>query len=796
MIFDYNSSRSKKARLSIKVSKAWLFLIKIGSLLLLSLGLLNIFYSSNIGWLLIGLTFIPAMFVEWCEEDLKKLAINQSSKTIDGMLSIDILGKLSSNPTPNEIAIVVGQSNGGQFMAVRFGISANLLINITDSIVSSDDIWNQAIVIANNTKSNDINGAVLSTAIVFCSKVSDGLLSQMKLDKTSLINGINWYNHLDDLIESYDKPMRTGGIARDWSFGYTPLLQHFGHSISSELASGSVLFELGAHKSALDELVNAFKSNGRQNAVLVGPAGVGKTTIVYAFAKKLLDASANLPDNLKFRQIFLLDPASLIAAAPGKGELENLVIRILNEAYSAKNIIICLDNAQLFFEEGIGSVDLTNILLPILNAGQLRVILTMDEQKLLQINQKNSELVNSLNRINVVPASKEETIAILEDKTIITENQYKVIYTYQSITEAYRLGERYIYDLAMPGKAFKLLEMSAKYGEGRLITANSVHQAIEKTMGIKIGAVDSSDERDKLLHLEELIHQRMVDQSRAVTVVCDALRRARAGVRNENKPIGTFLFLGPTGVGKTELAKSLAAVYFNGEDRLIRVNLNEYINSNDADRLIADGASNPDSLTAQIMKQPFSVVLLDEIEKAHPDILNMLLQLLDEGVLLDANNREISFRDSIIIATSNAGADRIREYIDRGYKLEQFEGTFVNELINSHIFKPEFLNRFDEIVVFKPLGEVELLKVVDIIIDGINKTLSPQGIKVEVESPAKELLAQKGYDPRLGARPLKRVVQKTVENLVAQYVLSGNLKSGQSLVITKESIEKGLENIN
>ena len=293
--------------------------------------------------------------------------------------------------------------------------------------------------------------------------------------------------------------------------------------------------------------------------------------------------------------------------------------------------------------------------------------------------------------------------------------------------------------------------------------------------------------------MEDIIHERMVNQVRAVNVVSDALRRARAGVRNENRPIGTFLFLGPTGVGKTELSKALADVYFGGEGKLIRLDLNEFVRSEDVARLIADGADDPMSLTAQVMKQPFSVVLLDEIEKAAPEVLTTLLQLLDEGILRDAKNREISFRDAIVIATSNAGADRIREYIERGYRLEQFEQQFINELISSNQFRPEFLNRFDEIVLFRPFTPAELVQVLDLILAGVNKTLLPQKVSVTVDEDAKQLLVQQGYDPRLGARPMRRVVQKAVENTIAKLMLSGAVNPGDSVNIDAEQVRRIFE---
>jgi ATP-dependent Clp protease ATP-binding subunit ClpA len=281
----------------------------------------------------------------------------------------------------------------------------------------------------------------------------------------------------------------------------------------------------------------------------------------------------------------------------------------------------------------------------------------------------------------------------------------------------------------------------------------------------------------------------MINQAAAVNAVSEALRRARAGVRSENRPIGTFLFLGPTGVGKTELAKTLSEVYFGGENDIVRIDMNEYVSLGDVSRLIADGANDPNSLTAQIMKNPFSVVLLDEIEKAHPNVLSTLLQVLDEGILRDINNREISFRDAILIATSNAGSDRIRQYIDAGQNVEQFQDQFKNELIYAKQFTPEFLNRFDEIVVFRPLTKQELLQVVDLMLKGVNKTLSAQKVSINVAEDAKMALVDAGYDPRLGARPMRRVVQKTVENLVSQRLLSGQLQPGMTLDISLIDIQ-------
>lgn len=792
VVYNWASERAKKARLARRIDGMWRYALIALCVLGMLTGVTLLISSQPLGWLIAGLSALPAVFLGWYEGELKQLPSAVSPKTLDDILAGDILGQLPKDPSPHDIATAVGATRDGWFFAARFGITAPLLQNIaSDDKASTAAVWQEALQIQQDTGQSQITSGILLVAIVRSFPNHEALLAQLQLGVDDLVRGTTWQQHILDLIQHHSGPKRTGGIARDWSFGYIPLLSRFGQNISDQIARGGLVsVELKSHTEALDQLIKTFSMDGRQNVALVGPQGSGKTSIVQSFAAHLLDGSSSLPDSLKFRQVFMLDATSLLAAAPGRGELENLIMSVLGEAYAAKNIIICLDNAELFFEDGVGSVDLSNTLLPILEAGRLRMILTMDEQRFLKVGSRNSALANALNRVSIGPATEQETLAIMQDQLIMVEFAHKVTYTYQSLKEVYRLSERYVYDLAQPGRALKLLESAAGHSENGLVTTNSVHQAIEKTLGVKVGTASTEAERETLLGLEDKIHERMVNQTRAVQVVSDALRRARAGVRNEYRPIGTFLFLGPTGVGKTELAKALAGVYFNGEDHMIRVDLNEYVRVEDVSRLIADGAEDPTSLTARVMKQPFSVVLLDEIEKAHPAVLTTLLQLLDEGILRDIKNREVSFRDAIIITTSNAGADRIREYIERGYKLEQFEKQLVDELINSNQFRPEFLNRFDEIVVFRPLEMSELLQVVDMMLTGINNTLEPQKITVVVEADAKAYLVEQGFDPRLGARPLRRVVQRAVENTVAKQMLAGAALPGSTITVTLEQVSQ------
>ncbi len=792
---DLNSMRSDKARYGATLGKFWIIILAVISIFTLVMGVMLLVVGLPLGWALIGLSFVPAMIVEWNEGELSKLPSSKKPSNIDDVLEGSILGHVTKNTTPRDLNQIISGDIGGQFMMVRLGISPSFLAEIASNDKNdTQKIWDESWKIFKDLGSSQISAPMLVVALIKQAPNYKSLINHLQLDDEDLINGIKWYDHLNNIFEKSDRPKKTGGIARDWSFGFTPLLRRFTTNISQQIGTRDLtLIELESHNSALQQLESIFSGQNRQNALLVGPDGVGKTEIVHAFAAKLLQADSNLPDRVKFNQVFMLDAAALISSASKRGELENLIPQIMQEAYRAKNAILFLDNAQLFFEQGIGSVDLTNIIQPIVEAGGLRMILAMNDQQYLRIVKRNPTLEGLINKIVVEPATEIETIAIMQNKVMDIEYRNNVTFMYQALKEIYKLCERYVYDLAMPGKVLQLIEASVRYPENGLITVKSVDKAIEESLGVKIGSVDGQLERDKLINMESLIHKRMVGQERAVKVVCDAIRRARTGVRNQNRPIGAFLFVGPTGVGKTELSKALSEVYFGGEDHLIRLDMNEFSNKTDADRLIADAATNAHSLTSMVIKRPFSVILLDEIEKADPSVLLMLLQMLDEGILRDSSNRKISFRDSIIIATSNAGSEIIREYISRGYDLEKFETEFVDDLIKNRQFRPEFLNRFDEIVMFKPLEVSDLLSVVDLMIGNINKTLASKKITINVDIEAKKYLVQVGNDPKLGARPMQRIIQRAVENIVANRMLSGEVESGSTVDITVDQIKQMID---
>lgn len=854
-LFNQFSLRAKEARLGRIFSNTFSlsFMVAMGVASFAAAG--YFFYLKQpVFWLFLGLTFLLAIIFIFSKLVLKKVPVGRTARRslslvsgdslpagaspadredINDILSANCLVLLSKDATIKGMAKSLPlKTRSGRFLAARYAISPVFLEKIAKDLQAIYGVDAEAKVFEaakrlryelsdrSGNPPRMVSGGMLVVAMFAVHPDCEQLLAMMKLTLDDLKDGVIWYNYLHGLVKSAKLKRKTGGIARDLAFGYIPLMSRFGHNISIQNANPEQA-QLEPHVEIVDRMIQTFSSDGRQNVALIGPDGTGKDTIVRSFAWEILtverelnpaatpknsaptlrSVSKKIPSSLRFRQVFQLDAASILSGAPNRGEVEGLITAILNEAYAAKNIILYFKDAHLFFEEGTGSVDISNLLLPALENGALRIIMTLDEQKYLEISAKNPALANSLNKIMVAPATETETLRVMQDAVPRLEAQFKVIYTIWALKEAYRLSERYVYDLQMPGRALRLLESAAQYADHGFVLAESVGQAIEKTQGVKVQVETNLEERDRLLNMENLIHERMIDQVEAVKTVSDALRRAAAGVRNSNRPIGTFLFLGPTGVGKTELAKAVSEVYFKSEADIVRIDLNEYVSADDVARLIAEPTVDPMSLTAQMMKNPFTVVLLDEIEKAHPQVLTTLLQLLDEGILRDSKNREVSFRDAIVIATSNAGADMIREAVSGGEfgekteRAESVSGTpsafrekLTNYLISSGEFKPEFLNRFDEICVFKPLSKDDLRKIAALLVKSVNKTLTPQKISVKLTDDALDLLVEKGYDPLLGARPMRRVVQKTVENIVAKLVLSGAATPGSEIAITADLV--------
>lgn len=504
--FDYNSLRAQEARLGKILKNVAMQFLLILLILVCVVGFLYMIFArhNSLGWLLMGLGITLLMLRTWVVKEVIPVPVGKT-ENVNDLLSANVLRVMDKNPTPQTLATKLVNTRSGRFLALRFGLTPDLLTQVTAGmsadlapiLATAKEIWRA-------TDGETISGGMITVAILQNHPQCEIILKQMKLDLKDLYDGISWYNHLHGLVKQGRQRRRDGGIARDFNFGYIPTLQRFGRNLS-DYAKGAMRTQvnLATHKEIVEKMITVFSSNGRQNVALIGAEGSGRSTIVKAFADAIMDADAKIAAGLKYRQVFMLDASALISAARGPGQLEGLITRILNEAFAAKNIIICLDNAQLFFEEGTGSVDISNLLMPILEAGRLRIILTMNEQKFLEISARNSALTNTLNKIMVPVAGREETIRVMQDQTPMLEAKYKVICTFWALQEAYRLSEKYVHDIEMPGRALNLLESACNYPMQKYILAESVQQAVEKTQGVKVQTASSEADREKLLNLEE-----------------------------------------------------------------------------------------------------------------------------------------------------------------------------------------------------------------------------------------------------------------------------------------------------
>ncbi|HVX48220.1 MAG TPA: AAA family ATPase [Candidatus Saccharimonadales bacterium] len=738
-----------------------------------------IIQGSHYGYLLLSLALICYVPAAWWRRRLK--ALPADGHDLDGRLSGDVLARLKPGSTDQPAAMWNALQNHWQS---RFFL--NHLLLTPDMVAKNLSPEPAAVGVALQvaTKYADLNHSpVIELGFVVAGllRTSPGigqLLTQMKAKPEDIDAVAEWLGRgiAEDVRRS---KQRFGGIGRDWAFGYTPLLNRFGQNFSLGIAKYGAHFDWLANSDGVKAIEAAF--DNRASAVaLVGPDGIGKTSAVYALAQKLIEGKTG--QRLAYHQVIALNATDILSNASGTGQLERIMMSLASEAAHAGHVILFFDDAQLLLGGGPGSFDATQILLTIVQSGAVPIILAFAPNDYQRLRVHNQSLANQLTPVILQEQPEEGVMRILEDSALGLESHHKLLISYEALREAYRLSGRYDQDAAYPGKAIKLLGQSVTHANGSIVTAQSVQQAIEQTRGVKASTAAPA-EADALLHLEDNIHQRMINQSHAVKVVANALRRARAGVTNPNRPIGSFLFLGPTGVGKTELAKSVAATYFGDESSIVRLDMSEYQQPDDVQRLLSTGAnaSEANSLLMSIRRQPFTVVLLDEIEKAHPNILNLLLQLLDEGQLTDSSGKTASFKDAVIIATSNAGAQEIRERVGRGETLESFSGQFTDQLIQSGQFKPELLNRFDEMVLFRPLNAEELAQVVQLMLGSVNKTLANQNISVELTPAAIAKIVEVGNDPRLGARPMRRTLQKAVEDTVAQKILKGEAQAGSHI---------------
>ncbi len=636
----------------------------------------------------------------------------------------------------------------------------------------------------------------------------------------------------------------------------TPTLDQFGRDLT-ELAKEGKLDPVIGREKEIRRVIQILSRRTKNNPVLIGEPGVGKTAIAEGLALKINEN--DVPETLNNKRVVTLDLGSLVAGSKFRGEFEERLKKVMEEIRQSGDVVLFIDEMHTIIGAGAaeGAIDAANILKPALARGELQAIgaTTLDEyQKHVE---KDAALERRFQPVMVDEPTVEETIEILKGLRDRYEAHHRVKIKDEAIVSAARLGDRYISDRFLPDKAIDLMdeagskvrlsglvappelkELEAKIEEIRIekeaaikneqfeqaaslrddeqkleqkleskrsewrsshgraeavVTEEDIAEVVADWTGIPVTEI-AEEEAIRLLNLEEVLHRRVIGQEEAIGAISQAVRRAHAGLKDPKRPIGSFIFLGPTGVGKTELAKTLAEALFGDEDNTVRLDMSEYMERHAVARLVGAppgyvGYDEGGQLTEQVRRKPYSIVLFDEIEKAHPEVFNILLQVLEDGRLTDSKGRVVDFRNTVVIMTSNVGAQQIhrdsgigfRTAVDERSDYEAMKNKVTEEL--KRTFRPEFLNRVDEIVVFHALNKVHIGQIVDIMLKDLRQQLSGMDIDLAVTDVAKDLLANKGFDPDFGARPLRRAIQRFIENPLAEQILKGTFGEGGTITV-------------
>ena len=638
----------------------------------------------------------------------------------------------------------------------------------------------------------------------------------------------------------------------------TPALKAFGRDLT-EIARKGEMDPVIGRKNEIERVVQILCRRTKNNPVLLGEAGVGKTAIVEGLAQEI--AKGNVPEILREKRVVTLDLALMVAGTKYRGQFEERIKAVMDEIRRAKNVILFIDELHTIVGAGSaeGTMDASNIIKPALSRGEMQCIgaTTLNEYR--KYIEKDAALERRFQSVKVEAPSVEEAILILKGLRPKYEDHHKVEFTDAAIEEAVRLSDRYITDRFLPDKAIDLMDEAgarARIGamtrppevkdveaeietiktekeaaikrqdyEGAASMRDKEKQAkdkldaiintwktnreekrvkvgeddilvvVSKWTGIPLSRMDK-DEAQRLLRMEDDMSKVIVGQREGVAAVCKALRRSRALLKDPKRPIGTFALLGPTGVGKTLLAKTLAESMFGDAKALIQLDMSEYMEKFTVSRLVGSppgyvGYDEGGQLTEQVRRRPYSVVLFDEIEKAHPDVMNMLLQILEEGKLTDSFGRVVNFRNTIVLLTSNIGADTIRKQTTMGFSPISDESSYekMREKIldeSKRAFRPEFLNRLDDVIVFRSLTKPDLIQVLDLEIAKVMERLKGRNHKIVLDEKAKDFLVEKGYDPQYGARPMRRAVERQLEDPLAEEILKGSLIDNEPIQVTME----------
>ena len=663
----------------------------------------------------------------------------------------------------------------------------------------------------------------------------------------------------DEQLNEYLQMISAGGAG---SASVTPTLDQFSRDLTDQAAMGKIDPIVG-RKEQTERICRILCRRTKNNPCLIGEPGVGKTAIVEGLAERII--RGEVPAQLAGKRIVALDMAGLVAGTKYRGEFEERIKRVLSEAASAPEVLLFIDELHTIIGAGgsDGALDAANIMKPMLSRGEVQVIgaTTVDEYR--KHVEKDAALARRFQPILVEEPTQEETLEILKGLRPAYEEHHGVQLGDEALEAAVKLSARYINDRFLPDKAIDLIDEACSgrqlglfrpdpalekkereikklkkdfeeaLTKGDMEEASGVHRRLERTQkalaqkkeklksgqkrGLVVTAEDvavtvaswtgvpvqriSEDESKRLVRLEKTLHERIIGQEEAVSSVARSIRRARAGLKDPRRPIGSFLFLGPTGVGKTELSKVLAQTVFGSEDAMIRVDMSEYMEKFDVSKLVGSppgyvGYEEGGQLSEQVRRHPYSVVLFDEIEKAHPDIFNILLQVLDEGHITDAQGRKVDFKNTILIMTSNAGAQAIMNPKRLGFgsgddakaNYEAMKNAVMEEV--KKIFKPEFLNRIDDTIVFHALSEEEIRRIVTLLLKDLKKrALDQMQITLKVRSAVRDHIAKSGFDEKYGARPLKRAIQTKIEDVLAERILDGSIKAGQTVVCSMKEEE-------
>ncbi len=616
-------------------------------------------------------------------------------------------------------------------------------------------------------------------------------------DENDLEELSDWYENIWSFWREYkkfwslDNLLRQPPIGRDWIYGYAGHLTAFSMNLTDKMEFSKPTLRLFMRQKEINQMEQVLARSGENNVLLVGEEGVGKDSIIADLAE--MAAKGHALPQLNYRKIFDLNLSLVAGASKNIVEVQNLLLEIFNEAIRAGNVILVLRDFHNFIGEigGLGRIDVSQVLLPYLKASNIQVIATTTPQAFHKFIESRSELSSIFERIDISEPSATETRRILEEAVPGVESRSGVIVTYGAIKQIVDGADKFIRSSPFPEKAFALLSEVVSYNvaaKKRLITREDVEAVISRKTGVPLGPVEG-DEKVKLTRLEELMHKELVGQNRAVQVVASTMRRLRTGLAKRGKPAGVFLFVGPTGVGKTQTAKILAKTYFGSTDRMLRFDMSEYQKLDSIDQFLGSTKTNePGQFVTAVRDHPFSLILLDEIEKADKNILNIFLQVFDEGRLTDVFGRKINFEQNIIIATSNAGADVIRDLVKEGLDPSMEKEKIVDVLIKGGYFRPELLNRFDEIVVFHPLSQVEVGLISGLLMDNLATRMKDQGYIFKPTQDVTDYVSKVGFDPQFGARPMERVIRDKVESAIAKKILDGDIVKGKPFSLKQEDL--------